>query len=150
MCIHDTFHILGGGFVFYINSSVHNDIMKNNIKMSHKLYADNRSIELLTLLLKRFKEAAIKKGHIPLIVVMPQLYDLKLGEKSRKAYQNYFASLGDEVSVIDTTEDLLTSKYNKYYISDQFGGHLSYEGNKVIANKIEHWLKSNDDIWNEI
>ena len=53
-------------------------VMKNNLRDAYRLYRDRRSTKLLSAILLRFKVEALRRGHIPLIIVMPQFLDIKL------------------------------------------------------------------------
>lgn len=113
-------------------------IMRDNINDAHKLYKDVESTELLNVLLVRFKETAISRGHTPLVLVMPQLLDLKLGSKTN--YQNYFQKISLSIPIIDVTDKLLNVEIEKLYVNDHYGGHFSAFGNSLIKEEILTWL----------
>lgn len=115
-------------------------VMRENIRDAHKLYNDNESTELLRAILVRFKEVAISRGHIPLVLVIPQLLDLKLA--SNINYQNFFMKINMLLPIIDFTNKFANRKIDKLYINDQFGGHLSVDGNLLVAEEISTWLKT--------
>jgi hypothetical protein len=115
-------------------------VMRENIRDAHELYNDNESTELLRAILVRFKEVAISRGHIPLLLVTPQLLDLKLA--SNINYQNFFMEIKMMLPVIDFTNKFSNRKIDKLYINDQFGGHLSVDGNLLVAEEISTWLKT--------
>lgn len=115
-------------------------VMRENIRDAHELYNDNESTELLRAILVRFKEVAISRGHIPLVLVIPQLLDLKLA--SNINYQNFFMKINMLLPIIDFTNKFANRKIDKLYINDQFGGHLSVDGNLLVAEEISTWLKT--------
>lgn len=123
-------------------------VMKNNLRDAYKLYNDPKSTKLLNAILLRFKEVAQRRGHIPLVVVMPQLLDLKLNKNTIAPYQSYFSKLARDLPVLDLTDKFINSGYEKLYINDQYGGHLSVDGNRLVAEEISIWLKSKHETLN--
>jgi hypothetical protein len=114
-------------------------VMKNNLHDAYQLYNDIKSTKLLSAILLRFREEAQRRGHIPLVVVMPQLLDLKLNETA--PYHGYFMELARQLPVLDLTEKFINAGFEKLYINDQYGGHLSVDGNRLVAEEISTWLK---------
>jgi hypothetical protein len=123
-------------------------VMKNNLRDAYQLYSDSQSTQLLSAILLRFQEEAQHRGHIPLVVVMPQLLDLKLNHNKTAPYQNYFSGLAREMAVLDLTEKFSNTGFEKLYINDQYGGHLSADGNCLVAEEISSWLLSKHGISN--
>lgn len=121
-------------------------VMKNNLRDAYKLYKDRKSIELLSAILQRFKKEAQRRGHIPLVVVMPQLLDLKLNKTNIAPYRDYFSELTRQLAVIDLTEKFIDIGFEKLYVNDQYGGHLSVYGNCLVAEEISTWLKLKSEI----
>lgn len=117
-------------------------VMKNNLRDAYQLYSDSKSKGLLSAILLRFKEEAQRRGHIPLVVVMPQLLDLKLNKNNSAPYQGYFSELARQLPMLDLTEKFIKTGFQKLYINDQYGGHLSVDGNRLVAEEISAWLKS--------
>jgi hypothetical protein len=73
---------------------------------------------------------------------MPQLLDLKLARNKNTPYQDFYRSFHPSLSVLDLTERFLESEYQKLYINDQYGGHLSVAGNELVAREISGWIRS--------
>ncbi len=117
-------------------------VMKNNLRDAYQLYSDSKSTKLLSAILLRFKEEAQRRGHIPLVVVMPQLLDLKLNKNETAPYQGYFHELAQQLPLLDLTEKFIDTGFEKLYINDQYGGHLSVDGNRLVAEEISAWLKN--------
>ncbi len=116
-------------------------VMKNNLRDAYQLYSDSKSTKLLSAILLRFKEEAQRRGHIPLVVVMPQLLDLKLNKNKVAPYKGYFSELARQLPVLDLTGKFIETGFKKLYINDQYGGHLSVDGNRLVAEEISTWLK---------
>jgi len=122
-------------------------VMKANIYDAHGLYRDEDSRKLLAAICQRFKDAAAVRGHTPLLLVMPQLLDLKISRKSGVApYQGFFAELSEQVPVLDVTGLFVEADFEDLYINDQYGGHLSVSGNRLVAETIMSWIAENDAI----
>lgn len=115
-------------------------VMRDNIKDAHELYNDEKSTDLLHAILVRFKEVAISKGHIPLVLVIPQLLDLKL--ESNVNYQKFFIKINTLLPILDFTNKFVNRKIDNLYINDLYGGHLSVDGNSLVAEEISTWLKT--------
>ncbi len=120
-------------------------VMKNNLSDAYRLYDDSKSTKLLTAILSRFNDEALRRGHIPIIVVMPQLLDLKININNSKPYQKYFTELSNSLSIIDMTDSFVSCDFKKLYINDQYGGHLSVNGNRLVAEQIADWIKLNQE-----
>lgn len=116
-------------------------VMKNNLRDAYRLYSDSKSTALLSAVLLRFKEEAQRRGHIPLVVVMPQLLDLKLNKNKAAPYQDYFSALARQLPLLDLTGKFVDTGFEKLYVNDQYGGHLSADGNRVVAEEISNWLQ---------
>lgn len=123
-------------------------VMKENINHAHKLYNDKNSTDLLRQILRRFNAIAKKRNHIPILLVMPQLFDLKVIKSNNSKYKTFYQNLCDEIVVIDMTELFTKGDLTSLYINDQYGGHLSSEGNSIVArelkNKINEIMKNKD------
>jgi hypothetical protein len=117
-------------------------VMKNNLRDAYELYGDIKSTKLLSAILFRFGEETQRRGHIPLIIVMPQLLDLKLNKNKTPPYQGYFRELASQLPVLDLTDKFFNAGFEKLYVNDQYGGHLSVDGNRLVAKEISTWLKS--------
>lgn len=124
-----------------IDNQLFSKIMMENIKHSHEMYKDEKACNLLEAILKKFCDLAYERGHKPLIVVMPQLMDLKTIKKtSITPYQLFFSKINKKVPVIDMTPYLKKLNLNKMYTEDVYGGHFSKFGNKLVAEKIFEYL----------
>lgn len=119
-------------------------VMRDNIRDAHKLYGDKESTELLSAILLRFKEVAQSRGHIPLVLVMPQLLDLKLVKHKKVPYQNFFQEMNSLLPVLDLTDKFAKKGIDNLYINDQYGGHLSPAGNFLVAEEISAWIATSD------
>jgi hypothetical protein len=125
----------GNNFIDKIENKVFPQVMKNNIKISHKLYNENYSQSLMTKLLFEIDKNVKRKKMKCLFIIFPQLFDLKLS--SNKTYKSYFKTHHNKLNILDLTENFLNLKnYSKYFINDNYGGHLNKRGNKFVANII--------------
>ena len=113
-------------------------VIKNNIKNSHSLYKDYKSLKILKHLLRKIKYFSKKNKQKLVFIIFPQLDDLKLN--SRINYQKFLISLKKNYNIIDLTESFLNINYEKIYTNDKYGGHLSKKGNMIASNLIYKYL----------
>ena len=109
-------------------------VMSYNIKQAHKMYSKRLPSELLRSILLRFKDTASKRGHKPLVMVMPQLIDLKIGKDKKLAYHDFFERLNREIPVLDLSGFILRHRPEELYTEDLYVGHFSKDGNRFIAD----------------
>jgi hypothetical protein len=111
-------------------------VMRHNIREAHRLYSDPDATRLLSAILLRFNEVARARRHVPLVMVMPQLLDLRLAAKDSTPYGRYFEQLGGQIPVLDLTPMLRAQVSQGLYVEDQYGGHLSLTGNRLVAQSV--------------
>ncbi len=116
-------------------------IMKFNISQAHKMYLSNQATSLFRAILMRFKDAAEKRGHKPIIMVMPQLIDLVMNDSGNSSYRKFFKNLNCGLDIIDLSEFVLKHDIRELYTEDLYGGHFSKRGNELIAEYLSHELK---------
>jgi hypothetical protein len=120
-------------------------VMKNNLLAAHRLYGESKSTKLLNAILRRFVDEAVQRGHIPLIVVIPQLLDLKLAKGGSLPFQDFFKEVSKFLPVLDLTETFASvGAHESLYSDDQYGGHLSKDGNLLVSEKIMDWLRGKE------
>lgn len=115
-------------------------VMRGNIADAHRLYDEPEATELLRSVLLRFHASAVQRGHQPLVLVLPQLIDLRSGTNPIKPYQPFFRELADTIPVLDMTPILQQHTQSELYVEDQYGGHLSARGNQIVADHLAIWL----------
>ena len=117
-------------------------IMKENIKYSHEMYRNKEACELLRRILINFCDLAHERGQRPLLLVMPQLLDLKMINNSTPSpYGSFFSTIGRKVPVLDMTLHLNGENIEDLYTEDLYGGHFSDLGNKLVADKVCDFIK---------
>lgn len=117
-------------------------IMSDNIKHSHAMYSDKKACDLLEAILLQFCNIAHERGQKPLLLVMPQLIDLKMIKKQRNnPYQAFYSKISKKVPLIDITEYLEGEDIEGFYTEDLYGGHFSHIGNKFVAEKVSSFIK---------
>ena len=118
--------------------------MENNIKLSHNLYDEKYSRELFKALLRDYSKVAKKKNHRAIFILLPQLVDFYVLEKTKKnSYSEFINELNiSDLEILDITNDLSKRTHlESYYINDNYGGHMSKEGNAIIAENLKKILK---------
>ena len=116
-------------------------VMESNIKQAYKMYLRGGPRDLLKAILRRFKGEAVKRGHGFVVMVMPQLIDLRTSEDGWAPYRSFFRELNCEMPVIDLTEFLMGHRFSQLYTNDFYGGHFSKDGNKIMGVHVAEELK---------
>ena len=114
-------------------------VVKRNIQISHSLYNEFYSKLLFKKVIKKFIFIANKKKHKPILIIFPQLMDLKLN-KSNYLYMDFFKSVKKGIDIIDLTPYFKNKNLNKLFTNDKYGGHLTILGNKFVGNIIRKEL----------
>ena len=119
-------------------------VMSRNIRDAHQYYADPKAQQLLTEILRRFVEEAGKRGHRPLILVMPQLLDLKNAD-IHTPHRAYFAKLAETLPLLDLTDLFSSADVQSCYVNDQYGGHFSAAGNFRVASRLAQYYRQESE-----
>ena len=104
------------------------------------MYKNDKYTKLLNELIKNFSKKLKKKNKKLVILITPQLFDLN-NFKSSSNYRNFFESLKKEYNVYDLSSYFKKQNYANFYLNDRYGGHLSYNGNKVVSKLLYNYLK---------
>lgn len=117
-------------------------IMEENILNSHKMYSDKYACDLLEAILVSFASIAKQRGHKPLLLVMPQMIDMKIIKRNKNSpYEDFFKRLSKHVHILDMTQHLQATDLGSLYTDDLYGGHFSSEGNKLVADKLLQYFE---------
>jgi hypothetical protein len=123
---------------YFLQKKLFEILYKNNIYFNHKLYNDYKSVLLLEKIIYFFRDVSVKKKHDPILVIIPQKYDLISDNKI--FYQEFFKKI-KKIKVIDLTNYLLGK--NNIYIEDKYGGHLNSYGNYLVAKYLNKKIFNN-------
>ncbi|MBI2654831.1 hypothetical protein HYX06_00205 [Candidatus Woesearchaeota archaeon] len=127
-----------------------NMIMRINLKLRVDMFRKNASaVRLLEKIIEEFAGYGKEKNFIPVFLLMPQKDDLLLARKKKKIYyEELINHLQNKMFAIDLTKYLVSRKdLDKIYSDDnQYGGHYSKFGNKLIAKIIYNRLKKTGSI----
>lgn len=116
-------------------------IIQENINLSHKMYQSTKYSKLLEEILKDFNLKIKSENKNLWLIVFPQIQDLKAIKKNRVSYQIFYENLKLKMNVIDLTDYFISyGNYKSLYTDDIYGGHLSAEGNKFVANILKNEL----------
>ena len=109
-------------------------VMERNIALTAELYREQEPLDLLVAITEDFDRFVREKGSTPVLVLLPQLYDLKRLRAGDHYYRPYLERIEDTLPVVDfgpcfaALDDDATN-----YIDDRFGGHLSAAANVLVA-----------------
>ena len=128
----------------HIDNAPFSKIMTDNIKDAHLMYNNHDACNLLEEILLKFCDEAYKNGHKPLVLIMPQLIDLRIMRESGVIpYQDFFMGLNNKVPTLDITKYIDNADVDELYSEDVYGGHFSEQGNKLVAEKVSEYLNNN-------
>lgn len=113
-----------------INDKLFDCVVKFNLIDSQKLYLEKDSKKLLKAILEHFVKICKLKKLKPIILVIPQLHDLR---STPMYHQEFFETLRIDSEVIDMTKIFSDSNFEELYVDDYYGGHLSVLGNKTVG-----------------
>lgn len=118
-----------------------NLIVSRNVKLSHKFYKKGIQTDLIEAILKELKKECDQTKSKLYIVLFPQMYDLKF--RTKKYYSKFYEKIAkkNKLKIIDLTHYLDKKNFEKYYLNDEFGGHLNKKGNKLVGNIIYENIK---------
>jgi hypothetical protein len=117
-------------------SRVFASVVKRNVDEALALYKEPSAKLLLSSILESFVTQTRRRGQKPLILVMPQLDDLRADSTSRNAYREFFASVSKTLPLLDMTEELQDGDIEALYVEDRYGGHFSALGNVLVAKSL--------------
>lgn len=113
-------------------------VMQRNISVASDLYHNPEAISLFKSICERFTQFAKSRGAEPVLVMIPQMMDLNHIRKGDHFYKSMLDELSAEMTVIDAAPAILAnSNGDTLYTHDRYGGHLSAEGNRILASLLE-------------
>ena len=115
------------------NNNIHEFIIRENcIKNDIYFGLKKRNIIIEKLMMKIHKKSK-ERGHKIIFLIFPQKHDLSL---KKKKYHQFFMNNKKNFKYIDFTEIFNKNEVNDIYLPDQYGGHLTVYGNKLVADTI--------------
>ncbi len=120
-------------------------IMEINLKWRLKLFQNSNTLILFQKLLERFSKYGLDQKFISIFLFIPQKDDIEFIKNNYHFYSDFINSINeiDGISFIDITENFLkVDNLDELYSDDnQYGGHLSKQGNELVAKIISQKLK---------
>ena len=121
-------------------------IMDINLKWRLRLFQNTDVITLFQKILERFSKYGLNENFVSIFIFIPQKDDIEFIKKNYHFYKNFIDIINgiNGIFFIDITEKFLkASNLNELYSDDnQYGGHLSKYGNKLVAEIIYEQLKT--------
>lgn len=112
-------------------------VVRDNARVTARLFQDRSSRRLLERLVERFCATCRKQGSAPILLVLPQPVDLERRERGHDDYGSFFARLGKMLPVVDMTESFLSvPERHRLYVEGRLGPHVSLYGNRSIAQAL--------------
>ena len=121
-------------------------IMDINLKWRLRLFQNTDVITLFQKILERFSKYGLNENFVSIFIFIPQKDDIEFIKKNYHFYKNFIDIINgiNGIFFIDITEKFLkVSNLNELYSDDnQYGGHLSKHGNKLVAEIIYEQLET--------
>ena len=121
-------------------------IMDINLKWRLRLFQNTDVITLFQKILERFSKYGLNENFVSIFIFIPQKDDIEFIKKNYHFYKNFIDIINgiNGIFFIDITEKFLkASNLNELYSDDnQYGGHLSKHGNKLVAEIIYEQLQT--------
>ncbi len=116
------------------NNKIYEFIIKQNCIENDNYYEKKNNKLLIEKLFLKFKKFSKYNNQKIYFLIFPQKHDLFLKKKN---YHHFFLQLKKRFNVIDFTEIFRKYDLEKIYFPDQYGGHLTAYGNKIVANELK-------------
>jgi hypothetical protein len=120
-------------------------IMNINLKWRLKLYKNNEAKDIVKKILEEYVVFAKQNDFTPVFLFLPQKDDIIFIKNNYNFYQKFEDELLSirDLHVIQITKNFLLEKEIDVIYSDdnEYGGHLSKKGNKIVASLIHNYLK---------
>jgi len=120
--------------IFNINKNkIYELVIKDNCIKNDFYFSLNENNQLIKKLMIKFTNLSKKRKQKIIFLIFPQKYDLMLKKKN---YQTFLSQNKENFNILDFTKIFKKKKITKIYLEDQYGGHLSPYGNKLVAETI--------------
>jgi len=120
-------------------------IMDINLSWRLKLFQNSNSIIIFQKILERFSHFGSDQNFVPVFTFIPQKDDIEFIKSNYHFYKNFIDIINkiDGIFFIDITKNFLNiSNLDELYSDDNsYGGHLSKQGNKIVADIIYNELE---------
>lgn len=124
-------------------------IMKMNLKLRYKLFTeDEYAVALMIKLLEDFVYFAKEQNFTPVFLLLPQKDDILFIREKGPYYDGFIDEIKKKMITIDLTGNLIVrNDLDDIYSDDnEYGGHFSQEGNKIVARFIFERLKNDIEL----
>lgn len=112
-------------------------VMERNIDLTATLYRESEPLDLLVAITERFAAFTRSKGAVPVLVLLPQLYDLKRLRAGDHYYARFLERIAGTLMAVDFGPEFAADGDDRAnYVDDRFGGHISARGNRLVAERL--------------
>lgn len=120
------------------NDAAFLQVMRRNIQITRTMYRNPEGVALFAALVQRFVTFCTEQGSAPILLMIPQRMDIERIQNGDHYYQAFIDAMSKHLTVIDAAPALLHEPdLDGQFINDQYGGHLSAAGNKLVAHLLE-------------
>ncbi len=121
------------------NDKIFEFIIKNNCIKNDIYFANKGNKKLIENLMLKINNLSKSRNQKIFFLIFPQKYDLFLKYQN---YDKFFQMQKDKFEIIDFTKIFKKKDINKIYLPDQYGGHLTPFGNKIVAETLSKKIYS--------
>lgn len=115
------------------NNKIHEFIIRENCIKNDIYFGLKKKNSIIKKLMIKMIKKSKERRHKIIFLIFPQKHDLSL---KKKKYHKFFMNNKKNLNFIDFTEIFNKNEINNIYLPDQYGGHLTAYGNKVVADTI--------------
>lgn len=114
-------------------NKIYEFVIKENCSKNDDYFLERKNKLLIKKLMLKIKKISKSRNQKIFFLIFPQKHDLALTQKN---YKKFFMTLNNKFKIIDFTKIFENNDINKLYLPDQYGGHLTPYGNKVVAESL--------------
>ena len=114
-------------------NKIYEFIIKENCIKNDNYFNSKKKNEIIKKLMFKINKKSKERGQKIVFLIFPQKHDLNLKKKN---YHKFFLNQKKMFNVIDFTETFKKKSSSEIYLPDQYGGHLTAYGNKIVAETI--------------
>jgi hypothetical protein len=114
-------------------NKVHELVIRENCFKNDIYFRSKKKNSLIKKIMIEIKKKSLERGEKVIYLVFPQKHDMSLKKKN---YHDFFVTNKKKFNIIDFTEIFEKKNLDDIYLPDQYGGHLTPYGNKIVAETI--------------
>ena len=115
------------------DKKIYEIVIRENCINNDIYFGKKKHNSIIEKIMLKIKKKSLQRGEKVVFLIFPQKYDLSLKKKN---YHKFFMKNKKKFNFIDFTEIFKKKKLSDIYLPDNYGGHLTPYGNKIVAETI--------------